>query len=167
MSIRFHSSLLYLADPVSTSPAAVEAVCGLDPSRSWRSDINLPGPSCLPHLWSLLESLSSEVFHARSPAQDILVASSAPDDLDSRVTVMRDVYVGKEGESTILIAHSGHGEKFELDVKKVFGTKKVEAWWLDPRTGKECSVEGDVSSGIFTPPSRGGLEHDWVLVLRA
>lgn len=80
---------------------------------------------------------------------------------------MRDVHRGEDGESTILIAHSGHGEKFELDVKKVFGRKQVEARWLDPRSGKESSVEGDVSSGTFTPPSRGGLEHDWVLVLRA
>lgn len=79
---------------------------------------------------------------------------------------MRDVYEGKEGESTILIAHSGHGESFELDVGKAFGAKKVDVQWLDPRTGKESSVEGEIS-GKFTPPSRGGLEHDWVLVLRA
>lgn len=153
---------MYDPDRVPT----IQAVCGLPPSRSWKSDIDLPGPSYLPHLWKLLEELPSAVYHARQPAQDILLATSAPDDLDSRVTVMRDVYGGKS-DTTLLIAHSGHGEAFQLDNKKAFGEKEVSASWLDPRSGVESSVEGGLNDGRFTPPTRGGLEHDWVLLLRA
>lgn len=81
---------------------------------------------------------------------------------------MRDVYdEKKEGDSTVLIAHSGHGEAFEVDLKKVFGEKDVKASWLNPRTGVESAVEGGVNGGQFSPPTKGGLENDWVLVVRA
>lgn len=62
-----------------------------------------------------------------------------------------------------LLAHSGQGYAFELDLAGFKG----EARWLDPRTG-EWTGAGTVEGGVqrYEPPSSGGVEHDWVLEVR-
>jgi hypothetical protein len=77
---------------------------------------------------------------------------------------MRDVYADKP--STTIIAHSGFGAAFELDLSTFKGAQ-IKGVWLDPRTGKRTDL-AEITAGPkvgFKPPSSGGVTDDWVLVL--
>jgi hypothetical protein len=68
--------------------------------------------------------------------------------------------------STTIIAHSGFGAAFELDLSTFKGAQ-VRGVWLDPRTGKRTEL-AEIAVGPkvqFKPPSSGGVADDWVLVL--
>jgi hypothetical protein len=141
-------------------------VCGLDENTSWRTSIQLPGASQLRILTDYLLSLPKDVFHHREPAQQLLLANDAPKeraDRDARVDVMWDRYPDKA--PTTVIAHSGFGYPFELDLR-VFNDG-IDAEWLDPRTGKRVRIGRlEVSARRrFAPPSTGAVTDDWVLVL--
>lgn len=113
-------------------------------------------------------SLPEAAYNNRRPAQELLVSSTAPHDRknrDARVDVMRDVQPG--AGTTWVVAHSGMGHDFVLDLAKAFevGTElKVER--LDPRTGERTNL-GSIQAAAkshFETPSKGGVEDDWVFI---
>ena len=160
----FHQSKPALGLIMIPDRRYVRAVCGLDKDSSWRKAIHLPGPKYLPILQRFFQTLPPATLHSLHPSQDLLVSSDAPEEkqqLDGRIDVMCD------DDSTVLIAHSGMGYAFDLDITKAFpGQRSLQMKWLDPRTGEmsECRESGNEK---FVPPSSGSVAEDWVLVIRS
>lgn len=142
-------------------------VCGCPDDLSYKQSLDLPGPAQLAILRDYFVSLPSAVYNSRRPAQDLLVSSSAPADRadrDARVDVMRDEQGGK---ATWVVAHSGMGYDFVLDLTKAFeagSTVKVER--LDPRTGKRTGLDSVLvgESVAVVTPSKGSVREDWVFI---
>jgi hypothetical protein len=139
-------------------------VLGVEASESWKEALNVPGPGYIAILASFFGTLPADMN--LQPAQDVLLSSAAPEasrDTDGRVDVMRDV---SADYSNLLIAHSGSGYAFEIDLEAVFGEHSVTTAWFDPRTGTEAPFQLCPRQTKFTPPSAGSVKHDWVLVVR-
>lgn len=137
-----------------------KSACYPVPELSWRAALSAPGPRSTRIVAEYLDALPSSVNDTKAPAQGRVVAIEALNevaDRDGRVDV-----IASEGEGWLL-AHSGHGYAFELDLAGFSGLAR----WLDPRSG-EWSDAGAVTSGKqrFVPPSKGGVEHDWVLEVK-
>lgn len=138
-------------------------VLGVEASESWKEALDVPGPGYIAILASFFASLPADMN--LQPAQDLLLSSAAPEasrDADGRIDVMRDV---SADYSNLLVAHSGSGYAFEMDIGAAFGEHKVTAAWLDPRTGKEAPFEMCPGQTKFTPPTAGSVKHDWVLLV--
>lgn len=82
---------------------------------------------------------------------------------------MRDVVDCDCRGSSWVLAHSGMGYGFTLDLSVVFACRpSVSMEWLDPRTGKVVH-QGQIvpdKQVTFTPPSGGSVKEDWVLILK-
>lgn len=70
--------------------------------------------------------------------------------------------------STWLLAHSGRGYAFVLDLTKAFELgSKLSVSWIDPRSGEKRKGEGITAeqgeTTRFEPPSGGGVKDDWLL----
>lgn len=138
-----------------------KSACYPVPEVSWKAALSAPGPRSTRIVSEYLDALPAGVHDTKSPAQGRVVAIEAPNevaDRDGRVDV-----IASEGEGWLL-AHSGHGYAFELDLTGFSG----QARWLDPRSG-EWNDADPVSGGNqrFVPPSNGGVEHDWVLEVKS
>lgn len=80
---------------------------------------------------------------------------------------MRD---DKAGKATWVIAHSGMGYDFVLDLAKAFKASiEVKMERLDPRTGERTELGSvAVSSTVhIETPSKGSVKEDWVYILTA
>ncbi|KLT46263.1 hypothetical protein CC85DRAFT_325052 [Cutaneotrichosporon oleaginosum] len=136
-----------------------KSACYPVPDLSWQDALKAPGTRGTRVIAEYLASLPREVHDTKAPAQDRLVSAAAPAEVvqrDGRVDVIA-------AGSQWLIAHSGHGYPFELDLSGFRG----QARWLDPRSGEwsdAIAVEGGKQS--FTPPSSGNVENDWVLEVK-
>ena len=127
--------------------------------------MDLPGPGYLKIMVDYLVNLPRDVFDSRQPAQHLLVSTECPVDRsgrDGRIDVMSGQ---RAGLITWIVAHSGMGHAFELDLSLCFeSSSQITARWLDPRTGAWIEAN-PVESCItrFQPPSSGSVKCDWVL----
>lgn len=136
-----------------------KSACYPVPELSWRAALKAPGPRSTRVIAEYLATLPKEVHEAKAPAQDRLVSTSAPADVAERDGRVDIIAAGTEW----LLAHSGHGYAFELDLSGFKG----QARWLDPRSGEwsdPVAVDGGKQS--FAPPSKGSVEHNWVLEVK-
>jgi len=72
-------------------------------------------------------------------------------------------------QSTWLIAHSGMGHAFDLNLLLAFAPgANVKGVWFDPRKGETLALFSvDVSGKVrFTPPTSGSRQHDWVVIVK-
>lgn len=145
-------------------------MCGCSEDLTWKSALDLPGLDSITLLKEYFLSLPASVYESRIPAQDLLVdsqATAASRELDGRIDLMKDQTANG---STWLIAHSGMGFAFTLDLAKAFEPgSTVRGAWLDPRTGKRQAIGQVVISDPirFEPPTSGSVRDDWVLILEA
>ena len=133
--------------------------------------MDLPGPGYIRVLADYFASLPRSVADSRHPAQDLLISSACPAEWahrDGRIDILRDG-PPLQSNSTWLIAHSGRGYSFVLDLSKAFsqGTQ-VRLSWLDPRDGERVDIASTTVAGLseFEPPSGGTIAQDWVLILQ-
>lgn len=137
-----------------------KSACFPVPELSWRAALSAPGPRSTRIVAEYLDVLPDAVHESKAPAQQRLVSSDAPADVAERDGRVDVIAADAEGW---LLAHSGHGYAFELDLAGFQGVAR----WLDPRSG-ESSEAGPIQGGKqrFVPPSKGGVEHDWVLEVK-
>lgn len=69
-------------------------------------------------------------------------------------------------------AYTGHGDSFSLQLDNGSGARSGSAAWFSPRDGQyyassTVNVPDDKNDTRedFTPPSTGGVDNDWLLVL--
>jgi hypothetical protein len=144
---------------LTTVDGRFKSACYPVPELSWRAALKAAGPRSTRVIAEYLASLPKEVHDAKAPAQDRIVSLGAPVDVAERDGRVDIIAAGTEW----LLAHSGHGHPFELDLTGFKG----QARWLDPRSGEwsdPVPVEGGKQP--FAPPSKGGVEHDWVLEVK-
>jgi hypothetical protein len=67
-----------------------------------------------------------------------------------------------------MIAHSGMGYGFTISLSKAFNCDRIQGEWLDPRDGTTTEIGVvDVKEQVeFSPPTKGSVKCDWVLVLK-
>jgi hypothetical protein len=153
-------------------------VCGCPDGLSWKDSLDLPGLDSLSLLREYFLSLPRHIYDSRIPAQELLVSSDAPmekQEKDGRIDIMRDSLTftssNTDEDSSWVIAHSGMGYGFALNLTQPFGNearpRRVKMEWLDPRTGtKQVEREIDIGRAVkFEPPSKGSVKDDWVLIL--
>jgi hypothetical protein len=119
----------------------------------WRTAIDLPGAGQMQYLRELIESRP--------------VAERVPDlDLVADPLKGPDRIAACRGKGYAFV-YSATGKPFDVRVEKLAGTS-VQAYWLDPRTGKKAHIGTFDTKGArtFTPPS-SGKGKDWVLTLHA
>jgi hypothetical protein len=142
-------------------------VCGCPDKLSYKQSLNLPGPGQLIILHDYFSSLPAASYNTRRAAQELLISSSAPSDRadrDARIDIMRD---DLNGSTSWVIAHSGMGYDFVLDLTKAFRTgSTVMMERLDPRTGERAKLDGVTAteSVWIDTPTKGSVREDWVFI---
>lgn len=129
---------------------------------TWFQALSHPGAGQLTVLRRLAEALP---FERWVPAQSLLAhdALCGPECLDDHRQAARD----RDGEFAIVYLTSGGRECVDLSS---LGSDRIEAVWLDPRTGElhEARAAADASpdpgGADFEAPAEGP-EQDWILVL--
>eukprot|EP00644_Phytophthora_capsici_P003208 jgi/Phyca11/102730/e_gw1.7.796.1 len=68
--------------------------------------------------------------------------------------------------------YTGHGDIFALELDNGSGARSGSSRWFSPRDGQYTAnstvnvpESGNATAIDFTPPSSGGIDNDWVLVL--
>lgn len=144
-------------------------VCGTSASMSWKSSLALPAPARLRKLHDFFISLPGTIAASRQPRQDTLISTECPPEWaerDGRIDIMSDA---AGAQSSWLIAHSGRGHAFTLDLTRAFAADtEVQTAWLDTITGKETypGVMRVTSSAKFVPAIPNMIDRSAVLVVR-
>lgn len=124
-------------------------------NRCWKQALNRPGAFQAGYLKKLILSRPPLL---RVPDQSLILTGQGNDPAD-HITAFRDA------DSSYAMVYLPVGKKIEINTS-LLKTKKIKAWWFDPKTGK---VDGSYSfkakkTRWFTPPTLG-KGNDWVLIL--
>ena len=153
----------------------IEPQLSLGANTSWHDGLHLPGAKQTGYVAKLFSSLSRELFDALEPARELL---SSPDNAPSDILAFeQNRYVSGIITKGHYWAYVGYGDAFQLDLTAVSeqwsipGTQ-VQAQWFDPRTAELSDAAGNgtiaaLGKKLFVPPTSGGVDHDWVLVVKA
>ncbi|KAK8247276.1 hypothetical protein HDK90DRAFT_501077 [Phyllosticta capitalensis] len=162
-------------DGVASPEHYVEPQLSLSADASWHEALHLPGAKQTGYVWKLFSSLSRELFDALEPARQFI---SSPDgQQDDVLAYEQNRYVSGIVTTGHYWVYSGYGDAFQLDLDAISAKwgepgALVEAHWFDPRSAERQAVDDEEAFSAsgkkgFTPPSAGGVDHDWVLVMKA
>lgn len=147
-------------------------------NESWRDSLSFPGSLQAGYLQKLFSSLEGyDAFSALQPDRTFIQnpANSSSDILSFE----HNRYVAGLVGTRQYWVYTGYGDAFDLDLGALgayFGQQQgngspASTKWYDPRTGEYQNVSSGavVLSGqqTFVPPSGGGVDYDWALVLEA
>lgn len=131
------------------------------PLFSWQAAISQPGSSNIKHARWLMES---RPFFTRIPdSENIIIEenikSAMPGQGRYRFVATRDT------EGTYLMVYAPVGRKFSVNTSCI-KSKKIKAWWYNPRTGKSRPIGKFTNNGTktFLPPNPGEI-IDWILII--
>jgi hypothetical protein len=122
------------------------------PWCTWQEALDRPGAGQVRHLRRLLES---RPFLTRLPDQALLAGD--PGERGDHIQATRD----ESGSYAFIYFPTSRPMQVRLDC---LSGSRLNAWWVDPRTGEAAPAGDFQASGAqtFTPPAAG---PDWVLVL--
>ncbi len=122
------------------------------PHIYWQQALDLPGANQMKHARKLMES---RPILERIPDQSLIIENNLG--AYERIQATRG--------SDYAFVYTALGKSFTVNLSKISG-KKLNANWLDPRTGKIEAIGkiDNVGTKQFTPP-RSGHGSDWVLIL--
>lgn len=150
----------------------MEPQLGLAENASWHEAIHWPGAKQTGYVVKIFDGLSAEQFNALEPARDFI--SSPADATEDVLSFEADRYVAGMITDGHYWVYSGWGDAFSVDldaVSELWGTARVNATarWFDPRTAELQLIDSFVIAGnrTFTPPSSGGVDFDWVLIIKS
>ncbi|KAF4315175.1 hypothetical protein G195_011306 [Phytophthora kernoviae 00238/432] len=140
---------------------------------SWRKDINLEGAWQTQYVTKPLQGLSTATLEQLEPARELLASPS--DHIGKSVNTfegMRYISVLASQSRDRYYVYTGYGDNFSLQLDNGSGARSGNARWFSPRDGQysESSTVNVPESGNgtrvdFTPPSTGGVDNDWLLVV--
>lgn len=147
----------------------------LPANASWHEGLHLPGAKQTGYVWRLFSSLSRESFDSLDPARQFI---SSPDGQSEDIlSYEANRYVSGIITKDHYWVYVGYGDAFQLDLTAITGywqTPGVQmiAHWFNPRTAEKSKIDDEASFAgdgkkLFTPPSCGGVDHDWVLIIKA
>jgi hypothetical protein len=122
--------------------------------RYWREALDLPGAD---HMGLLKSLILSRPFLTRIPDQTMIVSDPNADSVPIRAT--------RDSQGRYAFVYFPVGGKTALDLRQLLG-ERLQAWWLDPRTGARISRALIVNGGSceMAAPTEGHGQ-DWVLVV--
>ncbi|KAF4964235.1 hypothetical protein FSARC_7789 [Fusarium sarcochroum] len=151
-----------------------EPQLGLDANASWHEALHWPSNKEAGYPGRLFASLSKDQVSSLEPARQFL--SSPEKATDDILSFEADRYVAGMITKGQYWVYSGWGDAFTVDlggVSKTWGyaSASITAQWFNPRKGvleahypqKTFQAKGKKT---FTPPSSGGMDFDWLLVLK-
>ncbi|KAG2508595.1 hypothetical protein JM16_008804 [Phytophthora kernoviae] len=150
------------------SPAANQNATG-----SWREDIHFEGASQAQYVTKPLQNLTTATLEQLEPARGILASPSG------YTSTSVNTYAGTRYISVLAsqsrdryYVYTGHGDDFSLQLDNGSGVRSGAARWFSPRDGEyygnstvSVPESGNDTRVDFIPPSTGGVDDDWLLVL--
>ncbi|MBD3243346.1 MAG: DUF4038 domain-containing protein [Chitinivibrionales bacterium] len=136
----------------------------IEPLRTWKESLNLPGSYHMAHLKRLIES---RPMANRIPDQSLLVGPETGSSDHMQVT--RDGAAGKS-DATCILVYTATSESPKIDTSVIQG-KQLISWWYDPRNGTAFLMETVENTGIYSAKYHMLPWHlpqdgmDWVLVI--
>ncbi|KAF1327261.1 hypothetical protein FI667_g7765, partial [Globisporangium splendens] len=142
-------------------------------SGSWRNDINFEGAWQIQYVTKPLQGLNTSTLEQLEPARELL--GSPTNHTGKSVNTYEGTrYISILASKTRdrVYAYTGHGDSFSLDLGNGADSRYGTARWFSPRDGKYSNttkisvVDGSNGTRVdFTPPSTGGIDNDWLLVV--
>ncbi|RLN47654.1 hypothetical protein BBJ29_008638 [Phytophthora kernoviae] len=150
------------------SPVANQNATG-----SWREDIHFEGASQAQYVTKPLQNLTTATLEQLEPAREILASPSG------YTSTSVNTYAGTRYISVLAsqsrdryYVYTGHGDDFSLQLDNGSGVRSGAARWFSPRDGEyygnstvSVPESGNDTRVDFIPPSIGGVDDDWLLVL--
>jgi hypothetical protein len=143
-------------------------------NTSWYEGIHRPGAAQTGYTWKLFKGLSREAFKSMTPARQYVSGVEGGPDVLKFEGERYTAAIITEGHYWV---YSAWGDAFQVDLGAVSANweqfdVKISAQWFDPRTSVLTPIgEFDDTHALgkkaFVPPSNGGIDHDWILVLEA
>lgn len=150
----------------------MEPQLGLSEDASWHEAIHWPGARQTGYVARIFDGLSAGQFNALEPARDLI--SSPADATEDVLSFEADRYVAGMITDGHYWVYSGWGDSFSVDLDGVAGLwgaagVNATARWFDPRTAELQLIDSFVAAGnrTFAPPSSGGVDFDWVLIIKS
>jgi hypothetical protein len=143
-------------------------------SGSWRRDIDFEGAWQIQYVTKPLQGLATATLEQLEPARELLASPS------NHTGQSVNTFEGTQYISVLAsaardryFAYTGHGDAFSLNLALGAEARTGSAQWFSPRDGQysgasEVSVPagGSDTRVDFTPPSTGGIDHDWLLIVQ-
>lgn len=120
----------------------------------WRTAMDSSGAQQMAHFSELMTA------HPAPRVPDLSLVTS-----ETFGTSNAAIRATRAADGSYVLVYSGQGRAFDLTTNALAGTD-VSAYWFDPRSGRESTVE-DVDKGesvTFSPPTQG---EDWALVVES
>lgn len=162
------NAIWQLYDPVeflARPELYIDPQIGWPEDKSWRETLDYPGAGEAQYLQKLLIEQPADVYRGLLPDRSIVTNSSGELawELTQRLAVLTS-------SNTHYWVYAGHGDAFELDLDEISqrsGETSASWRWYVPANGtyvgeETVDLEGAV---VFTPPTSGTKEDDWVLEL--
>ncbi|KAL4791112.1 hypothetical protein BDV19DRAFT_393477 [Aspergillus venezuelensis] len=164
------------ASPTRLNNQYHETQLGLSENASWHEAIHWPGAKQAGYVGRLFESLSKDQFNGLRPARQYL---RSPEGIEGEdiLSYTSNRYIADKITQGRYWIYTGYGDAFGVDLAGVvedwgYQNVEVETQWFDLRTAHTDRAEHKVperdssNKAIFTPLSSGGVDHDWVLILK-
>uniref|UniRef100_H3H4W6 DUF4038 domain-containing protein n=2 Tax=Phytophthora ramorum TaxID=164328 RepID=H3H4W6_PHYRM len=143
-------------------------------SGSWRKDIFFEGATQIQYVTKPLSSLSTATLEQLEPARELL--SSPSNHTGKSVNTYegtRYISILASKDRDRYYVYTGHGDTFSLQLENGSGNSRSgSATWFSPRDGQyyasstvSVPASGNGTRVDFTPPSTGGIDNDWLLVV--
>ncbi len=132
----------------------------IEPVRSWRDSLDLPGAAQMQYARYLIES---RPFLTRIPDMDLVVSDKNSNFVPGQN--FRHFAATRDKDGTYAFIYFPISRAATIDVSRIKGETLV-AFWYDPRTGAAEFIDRFKNEGRreFTPPTLGEA-LDWVLVI--
>ncbi|KAH8647498.1 hypothetical protein BGZ61DRAFT_501268 [Ilyonectria robusta] len=161
-------------------PAVLSGACGitygslplgLSKNASWHEAIHWAGAKETGYVGHLFKGLSKKQFRGLQPAREFI--SSPNGASDNILAFDADRYITGIITSGQYWVYSGWGDAFTVDLAAIARqwrtSAPITAQWFNPRTAGLESVGSKAIQAkgkkTFTPPTSGGVDFDWVLIL--
>jgi hypothetical protein len=143
---------------------------------SWRRDLDLDGVWQIQYITKPLQEMDSDALEQLEPARELL--DSVSGDTGAAVNTFEGTrYISMLASATHdrYFVYTGHGDAFSLELALESGSssRSGTARWFSPRDGEihgdaiplAISSSGNDTRVDFYPPSGGGVDFDWLLVV--
>ncbi|KAG1705033.1 hypothetical protein DVH05_005057 [Phytophthora capsici] len=142
-------------------------------SGSWREDIYFEGATQIQHVTKPLQNLTTAVLETLEPAREILRSPTGHTGKSvNTYEGTRYISILASQSRDRYYVYTGHGDTFALELDNGSGARSGSSRWFSPRDGQYTAnstvnvpESGNATAIDFTPPSSGGIDNDWVLVL--
>ncbi|ETM48091.1 hypothetical protein L914_07325 [Phytophthora nicotianae] len=139
-------------------------------SGSWRRDIFFEGATQIQHVTKPLQNLTIEQLELLEPGRQLLASPNGHTDVAVNAydgTRFISVLASKTNDRYYV--YTGHGGSFSLNLGNGLA-RSGTARWFSPRDGEyyaDSVVDVNANNAFidFIPPSGGGVDNAWLLVL--